>query len=100
MCNIKFAWTYLYTFLCFISNVSMELMSLQRTAIGAAPGAEGSLIILFFNSKINVLSGSRSNLDPLGGLEMLVIGNSIVPKICKQLLFKNITTAMIQGYTQ
>ena len=56
-------------------------MFLHKTAIGAAPGADGSLIILFFNSAIKMLSGSRSSLDPFGGLDMFSIGNSIIPKI-------------------
>ena len=57
----------------------MDCTFLQRTAIGAAPGAEGSLTIFFFSSAMKMLSGSRRSLDPFGGLVIFFIGSSMMP---------------------
>ena len=37
------------------------------------------LSYFFFNSQMNTLSDSRSNLDPFGSLVMLLIGSSMIP---------------------
>ena len=72
----------------------MHPTSLQNTAIGDAPGADGSAVILFFRFCMKIESGSLSKRDCFGGDVITSIGSSIVPKV-KYTMTNYVDTCML-----